>query len=299
MSDRWQGVFTALVTPFDAESRLDEVAYRRLADRQVAAGISGLVPCGTTGETPTLSSDEWETCIKTAVEAAAGKVPVIAGTGTNDTLTSIQRTQRAKELGADAALVVTPYYNKPNPEGLRRHYASIAQDGGLPVVVYNVPSRTGLNMKPEQVFDVAKIDGILAVKEAAGDMSQALDLLAGRPASLRVLSGEDDLTCGMMLMGGDGVVSVVSNVAPEMTVAMARAALAGDAETARRHHMQLLPLIRTLFSETNPVPAKAALAQMGLCEPHVRPPLYVASEATRKRVSADLDQLGLHSGARS
>lgn len=288
-----RGVLTALVTPFDASGAVDEPAFRRLVERQIAAGVHGLVPCGTTGETPALDDREWERLIAITAELARGRLPVIAGTGTNNTAQSIARTRRAKELGATAALVVTPYYNKPNPAGLTAHFVAIAAEGGLPVVLYNVPGRTGLNAQPELVLQIAQHPQIVAVKEASGQLSQAQTILAQRRPDFAVLSGEDELTCAITLMGGDGVISVISNVDPMGTVAMIEAALAGRVDQARRAHYRQQELIRALFVETNPVPSKAALAQLGLCADIVRPPLAVASAATRERVASELTRLGL------
>ncbi|MDQ7006740.1 MAG: 4-hydroxy-tetrahydrodipicolinate synthase [Acidobacteriota bacterium] len=288
-----KGVLTALITPFDDSGKVDMDAFRALVARQLDAGIHGLVPCGTTGETPTLDEDEWAALVTCCVEMADGRVPVVPGTGGHDTARSVARTRRAAALGADAALVVSPYYNKPNPRGLVGHYRAVAAVG-LPVVLYNVPSRTGLNVAPELVLEIAKIEGLAAVKEASGQLSQAMSLVAARPrADFSILSGEDELTCAMTLLGGDGVISVVSNVDPAGTVAMVEAALEGDAAAARRTHYRLLKLTRALFAETNPVPAKAALAELGLCRDAVRPPLAAASEATRRLLREGLAAAGL------
>jgi 4-hydroxy-tetrahydrodipicolinate synthase len=272
---------------------LDEEAYRRLIARQLDAGVRGLVPCGTTGEAPALDLDEWETLVGIALEMAAGRVPVVPGTGTNNTARSVERTRRARDLGADAALVVTPYYNKPNTEGLVDHYRAVAGQGGLPVVVYNVPSRTGRNVTPVELLRIAEIDGVVAVKEAAGSLVQAQQILRQRPDRLAVLSGEDPVTCAMVLVGADGVISVVSNVDPAGTVRMMEAALRGDAKTAREEHYRLEPLVEALFAETNPVPVKRALALLGLCGATMRPPLAAASEATTAKLGAALAALGL------
>ncbi|MEN6633778.1 MAG: 4-hydroxy-tetrahydrodipicolinate synthase [Candidatus Polarisedimenticolia bacterium] len=291
---RLRGVFTALVTPFAADGGVDMAAFERLLDRQLAAGVAGLVPCGTTGETPALDEREWEALIAATARAARGKAFVIPGTGTNNTKQSIARTRRAKELGADAALVVTPYYNKPNPDGLLAHYKAIAAEGGLPLVLYNVPGRTGLNAAPELVLRIAEeVPGLEAIKEASGNLGQAMTLIDARRPDFAVISGEDELTCAMALMGGDGVISVVSNVDPAGTVKMVAAAIDGDVETARREHYRLLPLTRALFAETNPVPSKAAMARLGLLEDVVRPPLAPAGAATRAKLEAGLKAAGL------
>lgn len=294
MDDRpLRGVFTALVTPFRSDLTVDEPAFTRLVERQIAAGVAGLVPCGTTGETPALEDDEWERLIRITVEAAAGRVTVIAGTGTNSTVHSIERTRRAEMIGADAALVVTPYYNKPNPEGLVAHYRAVALEGGLPVVVYNVPGRTGLNAMPELVLRIAEIEGVVAVKEASGNLGQAMSIVARRRAGFAVLSGEDELTTPMVLMGGDGVISVLSNVDPEGTVRMVKAALDGDVASANAEHYRSLELTRALFAETNPVPCKAALSLLGLSDWTVRPPLAHASDATMAKLKGALERAGV------
>ncbi len=285
-----RGVLTALVTPFRQDLSVDEAAFTRLVRRQLEAGIHGLVPCGTTGETPVLSDAEWERVIAITVELAAGRVPVVAGTGTNGTAHSIERTRRAKALGADAALVVTPYYNKPNPDGLVGHYRAVAKEGGLPLVVYNVPGRTGLNAQPELVLRIAEIEGVVAVKEASGNLGQAMSIVARRRPGFAVLSGEDELNVPMILMGGDGAISVLSNVDPAGTVRMTEAALAGDVAAACREHYRMLDLTRALFAETNPVPCKAALSLLGLCEWTVRLPLAHAADATLARLKGALER---------
>jgi 4-hydroxy-tetrahydrodipicolinate synthase len=293
MRDRLRGVFTALATPFTEDGRLDEEAYRRLVTRQLDAGVNGLVPCGTTGEAPALELEEWETLVGIAVDAADGRVPVVPGTGTNNTGKTVARTRRARELGADAALVVTPYYNKPNTEGLVAHYRTVAEQGGLPVVVYNVPSRTGRNVAPPELMRIAGIDGVVAVKEAAGNLVQAQQIVRQRPETLAVLSGEDPVTCAMVLLGADGVISVVSNVDPAGTVRMVEAASKGDANSARGEHYRLEPLVEALFAETNPVPVKKALSLLGLCGETMRPPLAPASDATTSTLREALAPLGI------
>ncbi len=288
-----RGVFTALVTPFTPTGEIDREAFRSLVERQLAAGVHGLVPCGTTGETPSMTLEEWEWIVRTTVELAGGRVPVVPGTGSNNTRQTIERTRRAKELGADAALVVTPYYNKPNPAGLAAHFRAVLDEGGLPVVFYNVPGRTGRNALPAEILALADHPRLAAVKEASGNLGQAMTIVRERREGLAVLSGEDELTCAMVLMGADGVISVLSNVDPEGTVRMVEAALAGDVARAREEHYRLLPLTRALFAETNPVPAKAALALLGLSGDAVRPPLAPASEATREKLRAALAEAGL------
>lgn len=288
-----RGVFTAIVTPFGKDGEIDRGAFRRLVERQLEAGVAGLVPCGTTGEAPTLEPADWEFVVGETVRLARGKALVIAGTGTNSTAHTVAKTRRAKELGADAALVVTPYYNKPNPEGMVLHYRQVAAEGALPVVVYNVPGRTGQNLPADLTLKLAGLPGVVAIKEASGQFPQVLSILEHRPAGFSVLSGEDDLTCAMVLMGGDGVISTNSNVDPAGVRRMVAAALDGDVAAARSEHFRLQELTRALFLESNPIPVKAALAILGLCEDRVRPPLAPAGEGTRAKVRAGLSRAGL------
>ncbi len=302
MAIELKGVFTALVTPFTQDGALDLDAFAAHVKRQIAGGVHGLVPCGTTGETPALEDAEWEQVVGLTVRlcrehGGARRPLVIPGTGSNNTPHSVRRTVRARELGADAALVVTPYYNKPNPDGLVEHMRRVAGESGLPLVLYNVPGRTGLNVLPDLVLRIAGVPGVAAVKEASGQLAQAQAILETRPAGFAVLSGEDELTCAMTLMGGDGVISVISNVDPAGTVRLVEAALAGDAAAARREHYRQQALIRALFCETNPVPCKAALARLGHMRDAVRPPLAAASEATRGRIAEALDRAGITRGA--
>lgn len=281
------GCYTALITPF-RNGELDIPALRTLVERQILGGVSGLVPCGTTGETPALSTREWETVVTTVVETAQGRVPVIAGTGSNGTASTIERTQRAHELGADAALVVTPYYNKPTQEGLFQHFAAIANATDIPLVLYNVPGRTSVNMLPETVLRLTTVPGIAAIKEASGSLDQASQILGEAPEGFAVLSGDDSLTLPIMGVGGVGVVSVVSNIVPEAVTELTAAALAGDYATARTIHHALFDLCRAMFCETNPVPVKAAAALLGICTPEVRLPLAPLSESAQRRVETAL-----------
>jgi len=261
-----RGAFTALVTPFAADGSVDEEALRRLVRWQVLAGIDGLVPCGTTGEAPTLTPVERDRVIALTVEtvgerASRGRVPVIAGTGTNDTAATIAATQRAAALGADAALVVAPYYNRPDGRMLAAHFRAIADEGDLPIVVYNVPSRTGTNVPADVFLRLAEHPRVVAVKEASGNLEQIARICRDRPRDVAVLAGDDAWTLPMLAMGGDGVVSVASNEIPGELVALCAAAAAGDWDGARRIHDRWLPLFLANFSGgPNPVPVKAALA---------------------------------------
>jgi len=283
----FSGCYTALITPF-RDGELDLPALRTLVERQILGGVAGLVPCGTTGETPALTTHEWETVVSTVVETTQGRVPVIAGTGSNGTATTIERTRRAQELGANAALVVAPYYNKPTQEGLYQHFAAIANATDIPLVLYNVPGRTSVNLLPETVLRLTTVPGIAAIKEASGSLDQSSQILGEAPEGFAVLSGDDSLTLPIMGVGGTGVVSVVSNIVPEAVVTLTEAALAGDFATARTIHHSLFDLCRAMFCETNPVPVKAAAALLGYCTPEVRLPLAPLSEAAQRRVETAL-----------
>jgi 4-hydroxy-tetrahydrodipicolinate synthase len=285
--DTLHGCFTALITPF-RNGQLDESALRALVDRQIAAGVAGLVPCGTTGEAPALTANEWEQVVAITVETAADRVPVLAGTGSNNTAATIERTRRARELGADGALVVTPYYNRPTQEGLHRHFSAVAAAADLPLVLYNVPGRTGVNLLPDTVVRLASVPGIIGIKEASGSIDQASQIVNEAREGFVVLSGDDSLTLPIMGVGGRGIISVVSNVAPEAVSALTAVCLAGDFVAGRTMHLALFELCRAMFVETNPVPVKAAAALLGLCTPDVRLPLAPLSEAGRLRVERAL-----------
>jgi 4-hydroxy-tetrahydrodipicolinate synthase len=297
------GAFTALVTPFAAEGALDEPAFRRLVERQVAAHISGLVPCGTTGESPTLSAAERERLISVTVElaaadAGAARPTVLAGTGTNDTAATIRATRHAAKLGADAALVVAPYYNRPNQAMLEAHYRAVADDGDLPVVVYNVPSRTASNVEAASLLRLAEHPRIVGVKEASNSLDQIAVVLRDRPPGFAVLAGDDLWTLPLLALGGNGVVSVASNEIPAEMVALCDAAAAGDWELARAIHARWLPLFRANFvGGPNPVPVKAALALMGLAGERLRPPLWPLEEGDRARLAVVLREAGLELAA--
>ncbi len=263
------GVHTALITPF-SKGELDTDTYRALARRQLYGGVQGLVPCGTTGETPTLTEPEWATCIRIAVQEADGKAFVTAGVGTNDTASSVDNARKAKALGADAGLLVLPYYNKPNPAGHHAHVRAVASTG-LPLVLYHVPGRTGQRVSVDLLASLCNLDGVIACKEATGDVGFGSDLV--ERTGVDVLSGDDFTYMPLICVGGKGVISVVSNLAPAMSSELAQAALEGDMPRARELHHRLMPLVHWLFSDSNPVPAKAAMAAMGLCTDEVRLPL--------------------------
>jgi len=282
-----KGTVTALVTPFRADGALDEPGLRILVARQVEAGVEVVVPCGTTGESPALSEAEQLRVIELTVQACRGTATrVFAGTGSNNTPRTIEMTRKARDLGADGALVVTPAYNKPTPDGLVAHFAAVTGAcGGFPILLYNVPGRTGVNMTAETTLRVATQPGVVGIKEASGSIVQASEILAGAPRGFAVLSGDDPLTLPLLALGGTGVVSVVSNVVPARVKALVDAGLAGDLATARRLHFELLPLARALFLETSPSPCKAALTLLGLPSGDVRLPLVGVGEKTRQAVA--------------
>jgi 4-hydroxy-tetrahydrodipicolinate synthase len=291
--ERLGGAMTALVTPFDPSGGLDERALERTVRRQIDLGIDGLVPCGTTGEGATLTADEQARVIEIVVRVAAGRVPVVAGCGSNETRRTVEAARRAAEAGADALLVVTPYYNKPNRSGMIDHFGRIAQATPLPVVVYNVPGRTGQNLGAELTLRLAEIPGVAGVKEASANLEQIAEILAARPAGFAVLSGDDSLVLPTVALGADGVISVVSNEAPAEMAALVAAARSGDLPRARELHFRLLPLMRANFVESNPVPVKTALSLLGLCGAEVRPPLGPPAEATRRVLREALEHAGL------
>ena len=259
----FSGTLVALVTPF-RDGQVDYAAIERLVEWHVEQGTDGLVPVGTTGESPTVDIEEHERIIRTVVERAAGRLPVVAGTGGNATAEAIHLTRFAKEVGADASLQVCPYYNKPTQEGLYRHFAAIAEAVDLPMVLYNIPSRTGVSMTPATIARLADVPQIVAIKEATGSMDQASEILSR--CALTVLSGDDSLTLPLMALGAQGVISVVANLVPKDVKRLTEAMLAGDLETAQEAHRRLFPLCRAMFLETNPIPVKAAMKLTGLLE---------------------------------
>jgi 4-hydroxy-tetrahydrodipicolinate synthase len=287
-----EGVLTALVTPFNAKG-VDEAALRGLVRRQIDEGIHGLVACGTTGETPTLSDDEYDQVVGIVVEEAAGRVPVLAGTGSNDTGRTILTTLRAKGLGVDGALVVTPYYNKPQQAGLEAHFQAVAREGGLPVVLYNVPGRTGVNLLPSTIVALSRVPGIVGVKDASGTPVAVRDIVAGVPRGFSVLSGDDALALPSWAVGGCGVISVAGNVACRDLSKMWNSWKAGRPSEAAAIDQRLAPLYSALFLESNPAPVKAAAEMLDICAATVRPPLVDAGESTRAAVRAALSHAGL------
>ena len=289
----WSGVGTALVTPFTRTGAIDEPALRALVTRQVEGGVHFVVPCGTTGETPTLSADERERVVRITVEICAGRIPVLAGVGGYDTAEVAATASAVEGLGVQGLLSVTPYYNKPTQEGLYQHYAAIAASTSLPIIVYNVPGRTGCNVEPRTLVRLAAIPNIVAVKEASGNMTQICEVCRLVPDGFTVLAGDDALALPAMAVGGKGVISVASNVVPDRMARLVNAALAGDFAAARAEHHALLPLMLVNFIESNPIPVKAALAMMELCDEVYRLPMVPPSEASRGRIRQTLADLGL------
>lgn len=287
------GAYTALITPF-RNGTVDFDALRTLVDRQIDGGIDGLVPCGTTGEAATMSPDEQVAVIEAVVDQAAGRVPIVAGTGSNDTRKTVEYTRRVASLGGvDAALVVTPYYNKPGQAALVRHYQTIADEGGLPVVLYNVPGRTAVSLTPETIATLARHEQIIAVKEATGDMVFDTNIVEQAGENITLLSGDDFTTMPLLALGGKGCISVISNLVPGAMSKMVASALSGSWEQARQIHYSIQPLARALFSDTNPVPVKIAAAMLGWCTEELRPPLYAPTDAVRERLREALEQQGL------
>jgi 4-hydroxy-tetrahydrodipicolinate synthase len=288
----FSGAFSALITPF-RDGAVDETALRDLVEWQIQSGIDGLVPCGSTGESATLTHAEHEQVITLVVKQARGRVPVIAGTGSNSTAEAIRLTTFAREVHADGALLISPYYNKPTQEGIYKHYKMIAASIDLPLIVYNIPGRTGSNILPETFARMCEIKQIVGVKEASGSMDQCSDILKLCGDRLAMLSGDDSLTLPLMAMGARGVIAVVSNVVPRETHDLATAALAGDFTRAREIHFKLLPLMRALFTETNPIPIKQACAFMGKCTNEMRMPLTPMTPAAADRLRSVMKELRL------
>ena len=287
----FKGCFTAIVTPFK-KGEVDEEALRRLIQSQLEKGIDGIVPCGTTGESPTLSFEEHKRVIKITVEEVKGKVPVIAGTGSNNTKEAEELTRFAKEVKADAALVITPYYNKPTPKGMEAHYRYL-NEIGIPIIIYNVPSRTGVNIPPTTVAKLSRFPHIVGIKEASGDMDQVSSIISLCEDGFCVLSGNDSHTLPILSLGGKGVISVVSNIIPEEMTKMVRAYLRGDTEEARQIHYKVYPLCKAMFIETNPLPIKTAMARLGMIEREWRLPLEEMEKTNEEKLEKALEDYGL------
>lgn len=283
----FQGSFVAITTPF-IDNRLDEKALRELVRFHIVNGTSGIVPCGTTGESPTLSYEEHNRVVDIVIEEAKGKVPIIAGAGSNSTSETLMLTEHAKKAGADAVLLITPYYNKPTQDGMYKHFKKVAESVDIPIVLYNVPGRTGVNIAPETVARLAAIKNIVAIKEASGSIDQVSQIL--NLCSITVLSGDDSLTIPMMSVGAKGVISVVANVVPGRMANLVNAALKGDYTLAKKIHYELFALFKVLFIETNPIPVKSALALLGMVKPEIRLPLTFISDQNKPKLLAVLSQ---------
>lgn len=291
----FHGTYTAIVTPF-RDGAIDEPALRRLVNDQIDAGIDGLVPCGSTGESATMDHAEHERVIAITIEVAAGRCKVIAGTGSNNTREACRLTAYAAAAGADGALLISPYYNKPTQEGHVRHYRAVAEAADIPLLVYNIPGRTGVNMTAETIAAMAEIPNIVGIKEASGDLDQVSRIVAATGDDFTVLSGDDSLTLPLMSVGARGVISVISNLLPGRFAELVARAAAGDFAGARAIHFELLPLMGALFVETNPIPVKAAMAMAGLAggmSDEVRLPLTPLTQASRPRLEAALAAAGL------
>jgi 4-hydroxy-tetrahydrodipicolinate synthase len=283
---------TAIITPF-REGRVDGEALERLVEFQVQNGTSAIVPCGSTGESSTLSHAEHAEVVRLTVKLVRGRIPVIAGTGSNSTSEAIALTRAAQEAGAAAALLISPYYNKPTQEGIYQHYKSIAEATRFPLIVYNIPGRTASKIEATTIARLAELEEIVGLKEATGSLDETQEAIRLCGDKIEVYSGDDSLTLPILAVGGVGVISVVANVMPKESAQMVAACRRGDWDTARRLHYQLLPLIRALFLETNPIPVKAAVAMMGYCQDALRLPLLPMSDAARAKLRTVMEQFGL------
>ena len=286
------GAITAIVTPFKGGT-VDEESLRRLVEEQIAGGTDGISPCGTTGESTTLTHEEHDRVIEIVIDAVKKRVPVIAGTGSNSTAEAVRLTKHAWQAGADAALIVCPYYNRPTQEGLYQHYKAIAEEAPIPIIIYNIPGRTGVNMLPETMARLAKIPNIVGAKEAAGSVKQMSDIISLCGPDFDVLSGDDALTLPLLAMGGKGVISVISNLVPADMAALVDAFAAGDLKKAQQMHYRMSPLIDALFVETNPTPIKAALSMMGKIEYELRLPLCRMAEKNEAVLKKAMQDYGL------
>jgi len=289
----FKGLYVALVTPFKKDGSLNEEKLKELVRFHIDSGTDGLVPCATTSENPTYTWEEHFRIIDIVVKEAEGKLKVVAGCGTNSTTRSLDNIKKAKELGADGAMVVTPYYNKPTQEGLYAHFMKLADEGGLPLMLYNVPGRTGVNMLPETVERLSKHEMIVAVKEASGSLEQMSDIVNRCGERINLLSGDDGITLPILSIGGKGVVSVVGNIVPGDMLAMLRAFEKGDLEEARKWHNKLFPLCKAMFIETNPMPVKEAMNMLGMDVGNVRLPLVRMKPENQEKLRAALKDYGL------
>lgn len=288
-----KGIFTAIVTPFDSKGNLDEEGLRRNIDFQIENGVDGIVPVGTTGESATLSEEEHKRVIEISIEHVNGRGLVIAGTGSNNTAEAIEYTLHAKESGADAALLITPYYNKPTQEGIYQHYKKIAEEVDIPMILYTVPGRTMVNIEPQTLERLSKIPNIIGIKDASGSLDQVTREIQLCGKDFIVLSGDDSMNFPIILLGGKGAISVVSNIVPKLLRESVGTALDGNPEKARELHYKLYPLFKVLFIETNPAPLKAAMGMMGLAAGEPRLPLVSVSSESMEKIRKVLDDMGL------
>lgn len=288
----FEGCATAIITPFTKDRRIDEVGLRKLVDFQEEGGVDAIVPCGTTGESATLNFDEHVSVIEIVVDQVS-KAKVIAGTGSNATHEAVELSRAAEDLGADYLLSITPYYNKPTRKGLIQHYTAITEAVDTPMIVYNVPSRTAVNMSASTTLELAKLPGVVGVKEASGSIVQVMEIIEGAPKDFSVLSGDDSMTFPMMAAGAKGVISVASNLVPDQIRSMTHGMLEGDFDSARRIHYRLMRLFKHLFLETNPIPVKTALGLMGKPSGSFRSPLCEMEEANLEVLRSTLSELGL------
>jgi len=287
----FKGCFVAIVTPF-RKGEVDENKFRELIQFQLEKGTDGIVPCGTTGESPTLSYEEHKRLIQITVQEVKGRVPIIAGTGSNSTKEAEELTQYAKEVGADAALIITPYYNKPTPKGLKAHYQKLEKIG-LPIVIYNVPSRTGINISPSVVGELSQLENIVGIKEASGDMDQVSSISFSCKSSFDILSGNDSHTLPILALGGVGVISVVANILPREMKDLVASWLEGNYENAKKLHYKLYPICKAMFIETNPIPIKTAMAKLKMIEKEWRYPLVEMKRENEEKLEEALSQYGL------
>ena len=293
MSQTFQGSFVAMVTPF-RDGKVDEAKLRELVEFHITNGTDGLIPCGTTGEAPSLGHDEHHRVVELVIEAARGRIRVVAGTGSYSTSDAIEMTKHAERAGAAGALVVNPYYNKPTQEGLYRHFRAVAESVAIPILVYNIQSRTAVNVETDTMARLARdVKNIVGVKEASGSLDQMSQVIAACGPDFSVLSGDDNVTLPLLAIGGSGVVSVIANIVPRETAEFVHAALDGDWKRARELHYRLFPLARAAFLETNPIPIKEAMAMAGMIEPEFRLPMCRMSDANREKLRAILKPYGL------
>ncbi len=288
----FEGSIVAMVTPF-RDGQVDEAKIRELVEFHVKNGTDAIVPCGTTGESPTLSHEEHKKVVEVTIAAAAGRVPVVAGTGSNSTAEAIALTQHAKKAGADGVLMVCPYYNKPTQKGLIAHYRAVAEAVDIPIIMYNIPGRTGVNMLPDTVATLAELKNIVGMKEASGSLEQMTEVISLCGGNITVVSGDDTLTLPLMAVGGKGVISVIANILPKESAELTHAALNGDWKRAKELHLRLFPLCKAMFYETNPGPVKTAMQILGRLNGELRLPLAPMAEANREKLQKALKAYGL------